>query len=331
MSGITTPRGVTGTPMLDGTVEVGPTQTTDRPQGTDTSPPPVTLDTSKGGSGAPPLDPPKLSPNEMDGSALMQRITELQSKLSDLQQTRQKSEIDINKDSLKSKNLETMNKIGAEFDKMRADATWDTAKKVFSVAAAIFGCVAAIGLALFTGGASLLVAGAIVCAVAGTVVSVAQTTGLGEKFLVDVCKMKPQDAQTLMTGLVIGFAIAGILFTGGASLWGAAEKAAPMIMTSASKLIGNMLGKFAGAAALATGAGAGVTQIGQSVAQGELSDIRSDRKQTESDYKRLQQQQEEMVDELRELLKKLDEGVKITTQVVQSTHQSTQLQIRNMT
>ena len=38
-----------------------------------------------------------------------------------------------------------------------------------------------------------------------------------------------------------------------------------------------------------------------------------------------------MVNDLRELLKKLDEGVKITAQVVQSTHQSTQLQMRNMT
>ena len=148
-----------------------------------------------------------------------------------------------------------------------------------------------IGLALATGGASLLVAGAIVCAVAGATVSVVQTTGLGEKFLTEVCKMKPDDAQKLMTGLVIGFAVAGILFTGGASLMGAAGRAAPMIMTSMPKLIGNMLAKVAGGVALASGVGAGVSSIGKSVAGGELTDIRTDRKGLEADYKRLQQQQ----------------------------------------
>lgn len=346
MSGISGPRGVTGTQTLDGTGEVGSTQTTDRTPGTDTSPPPVPRGAGPG-SGAPPLDPPRINGDDMgaryqqiqdslssgnvDVSVIMQRIQELQSQISDLQQKRQVSEIDLNKGSLAAKNTETMNKIGAEFDKMRADASWDTAKKVFSVAAAIFGCVAAIGLALFTGGASVLVAGAIICAVAGTLVSVAQTTGLGEKFLTEVCKMTPDDANKLMTGLVIGFAVVGILFGGGAALTGAAAKAAPQIMAGGGVVIGNMLAKAATVATLTVGVGVGISKIGQAVAGGELSDIRADRKQLESDYKRLQQQQEEMADELRDLLKKLDEGVQTTTQVVQSTHQSTQVQLRNMT
>jgi hypothetical protein len=342
---IITPRPI-GTQTLDD-LGGGPTRTDGRgPLGTDTTPPPVAPGGGPG-SGAPPLDPPrlrgdamgeryqqildKLSGGEVDVSVLMQKIQELQSKIGDLQQKRQTSEISINKDSLLAKNQEALKKIDAEFEKMKADQTWDTCKKVFSVAAAIIGCVAAIGLALATGGASLLVAGAIVCAVAGATVSVAQTTGLGEKFLTEVCKMKPDDAQKLMTGLVIGFAVAGILFTGGASLMGAAGRAAPMIMTTMPKLIGNMLAKVAGGVALASGVGAGVSSIGKAVAGGELTDIRTDRKGLEADYKRLQQQQEDMVNELRELLKKLDDGVKITAQVVQSTHQSTQLQMRNMT
>lgn len=375
---------MSGTIGPSGFVPIGNTQTldeVDRTQGTGgpqkpqltvgTEPPPVNQDPNS--PGRPPLDPPKLDPKELpnlltqlvgklwtseggDVSSIMENLQKAQQELGELQEKGQTEEIKSNKSRIDQNTKDQIAKIKEAGEKLKADAGWETAKKVFAIAGAVLGVLAAIGMAVASGGVGIPGAIAIATACVGAVVTVLQVSG-AQDAIFDALKLDQSArmwVQIAIAGVLLAGAVASIVtsFTsvataaanvaqtagkvgetvvrGGLTIVGFTQQTGTSLVASSFRL-GLMIasritqGVTAGAK-VAEGVGTGV----QANLRYEVAQIGDQRKDLERANLRIKQQQQELVEALKDIMKLLEDGVKTTAQVVKGQSEVNTKMIRNM-
>jgi hypothetical protein len=351
--------GGTQAPEVDQTRGPGGPKGTQGPPTVGTEPPPVNQQPR--GSGAPPLSPPKVDPNDADNhlrelmaklqagdgdmSVIMEQLERIQMEAGQQQEKTAVNEIKSNKKQIEINGKEQIAKLKESAEKLKADAGWDTAKKVFAVAGAILGILAAVGTVIATGGTGIAAALPIAVACFGALTTVLQVSGLQDKMF-DALGMDQKArmwTQIAIAGVLLAGAISCIVVsavgignaaakvaetatkTGGLVVLNASSvaKETAAIGTSTAKALLLVVGRFAQAGMALTKIAEGGSAAVQTGLRYEVAVIEHDRKALARSNLQIQQQQDELMKKLKDLLKKMEDDVSATVQAMGSHHEVT--------